>query len=264
MTGDAERKSQAMPKRARSSRASTVLVLLSLFPCGVFGQTPVATTATPPQCSPGPITDYNVALPNSSDVLRFRRGERYNIPNPSLQELGEDSEPAIWDLPETHFQKSPMPFDASDCVFVGAVSAGQSYLSNDRRSIYSEFKLSVQETIKTTNAPYVRAGDSIDIQRKGGVIRLQSGKVLTRAVLTDSLPQIGGRYLLFLKYNQKTEDYDVLTGYRLEGNEVYRLDDLNFSESSHQGAIHPLRKEGVSEHQFLARAKSTFVSQKTR
>lgn len=264
MTGDTERKSHVMPKRMVRSRASTVLVLLSLFPCGFLGQTPVATTATPPQYSPGPITGYNVALPNSSDVLRFRRGERYNIPYPFLRELGEDSEPAIWDLPETHFQKSPMPFDASDCVVVGTVSAGQSYFSNDRRSIYSEFKLSVQETIKASNAPYVRVGDAIDIQRKGGVIRLQSGKVLTRAVLANSLPQIGGRYLLFLKYNRDTEDYGVLTGYQLEGNEVYRLDDLNFSESSHQGAIHPLRKEGVSEDQFLARAKSTFVSQKTR
>jgi hypothetical protein len=264
MTGNAERKSQAMPKPTMSSRASRVLVLLSLFPCGVFGQTPVATTATPPQYSPGPITDYNVALPNSSDVLRFRRGERYNILNPSLQELGEDSEPAIWDLPETHFQKSPMPFDASDCVVVGTVSAGQSYFSNDRRSIYSEFKLSVQETIKTSNAPYLRAGDSIDIQRKGGVIRLQSGKVLTRAVLTDSLPQIGGRYLLFLNYNQETEDYGVLTGYQFAGSEVYRLDDLNFRDSTHGQVMHPLLKEGISEGRFLARAKSTFVSQKTR
>jgi len=208
------------------------------------------------------VTDYSAALPNSSDVVRFRRSERYNIPNPSLPELGENSETAIWDLPETHFQKNPMPFDASDAVVVGTVTAGQTYLSNDKRNIYSEFHLKLQEIVKTPNAAYLRVGDSIDIERKGGAVRLPSGKVLTRAVLADSMPQIGKRYLLFLKYNQDTEDYGVLTGYQLEGNEVYRLDDLNFSESSRQEVIHPLRKEGVSEDQFLARARSTFLSRK--
>jgi len=63
-------------------------------------------------------------LPNSSDVLRFRRGERYNIPNPSLPELGENSETAIWDL-ETHFQKNPIPFDASDALSSGRSPQGK-------------------------------------------------------------------------------------------------------------------------------------------
>lgn len=237
-------------------RASAVLVVLSLSTFGSFGQTSVATIASPPRYSPGPITDYNAALPNSTDVLRFRRGERYNIPDPSLPELGETSQ-TLWDLPESHFQKSPMPFDTSDAVVVGTLTAGQSYLSNDKRNIYSEFKLKLLEIIKTNNAPYLRAGDAIDIQRKGGAIRLPSGKVVIRAALANSMPQVGKRYLLFLKYDQDAEDYALLTGYQLEGNEVYRLDDLNYNESSHQEAIHPRRNEGVSEEKFLARARST-------
>jgi hypothetical protein len=262
MTGDAERESQVTPQR-KMCHAAAVLVLLSLSTIGSFGQTSFATTATPPQYTPGPITDYTAAQPSSSDVLRFRRGERYNIPDPSLLELGENSETAIWELPETHFQKNAMPFDASDAVVVGTVNAGQSYLSNDRRNIYSEFKLKLQEIIKTSNALYLRVADSIDIQRKGGAVRLPSGKVLTRGALADSMPHVGNRYLLFLKFNRDTDDFGVLTGYELEGTEVYRLDDLNFSESNHQKAIHPLRKEGVSEDQFLARAKSIFLSRKT-
>jgi len=121
----------------------------------------------------------------------------------------------------------------------------------------------VQETIKTSGAPYLRVSDSIDIQRKGGVIRLQSGKRLTRAVLADSLPQIGGRYLLFLKYNQETEDYGILMGYQFAGSDVYRLDDLNFRDSTHEQAVHALFEEGMSADQFLSRAKSTFVSEKS-
>jgi hypothetical protein len=262
MKGSTDRKSQVTPQR-KICHAAAVLVLLSLSTIGSLGQTSLATTATPPRYSPGPITDYRAALPNSGDVLRFRRGERYNIPGPFWLELGENSETAIWDLPQTHFQKNPMPFDASDAVVVGTVNAGQAYLSNDRRNIYSEFKLKLQEIIKTSDAPYLRVADSIDIQRKGGAVRLPSGKVLTRAALADSMPDVGNRYLLFLKFNKDTEDYGVLTGYQLEGNEVYRLDDLNFSESNHQEVIHPLRKEGVNEDQFLARAKSTFLPRGT-
>lgn len=255
MKASAKRKSQVVPQR-KICHAAAVLVLLSLSMIGL-GQVSLATTATPPQYSPGPITAYSAALPNSSDDLRFRRGERYNIPDSSVQELGENSETSIWDLPETHFQKNPMPFDASDAVVVGTVNAGQAYLSNDKRNIYSEFKLKLQEIIKTSDAPYLQVADSIDIQRKGGAVRLPSGKVLTRAALADSMPDVGNRYLLFLKFNRDTEDYGVLTGYQLAGNEVYRLDDPNFSESNHQEVIHPLHKEGMNEAQFLARIKWT-------
>jgi hypothetical protein len=46
----------------------------------------------------GPVTDYNLALPNSGDVIQFRRGERYNIPDTSVPELGENSEGEAMDF----------------------------------------------------------------------------------------------------------------------------------------------------------------------
>lgn len=234
-----------------------------LFSLG-HGQTVNTTPAEPtPQYSPGPVTDYSAALPKSGDDVRFRRGERYNIPYSSLPELGESSEAAIWDLPETHFQKNPMPFDASNVVVVGKVMAGQSYLSNDRRSIYSEFKLKLQDIIKNSNDTYLSVGNSIDIERRGGAVRLPSGKVLVRAALAESMPQIGKRYLLFLKYDRDVDDYSMLTGYQFEGTEVYGLDDLSFRESNHPKVNHSLRKEGISEDEFLRRAKSKLHSPKT-
>jgi hypothetical protein len=157
-----------------------------------------------------------------------------------------------------------MPFDASDAVVVGTVTARQSDLSNDKRDIYSEFKVKLQDIIQNSDTVYLRTSDSIDIQRKGGGIRLPSGKVLTRSVLADSMPQIASRYLLFLKYDQSTGDYAVLNGYQLAGNEVYRLDDLSWTDSRYSELVHPLRSEGVSEDQFLARVKSALLSQKVK
>lgn len=251
-------------QRIPINNASAVLILLSLSTSCSFGQTPVAPSTTLPLYSIGPITDYNAALSNYRDVLQFRRGERYNIPDSTVPELGEDSEAGLVELPPTHSKKNPMPFDASDAVVVGTVTAGQSYLSNDKRDIYSEFKVNLQEIIKNSDTVYLRANLSIDIQRKGGAIRLPSGKVLTRSVRADSMPQIASRYLLFLKYDQATEDYAVLNGYQLAGNEVYRLDDLSWTDSNFPKLVHPLRSEGVTEDQFLARVKSALLSQKSK
>jgi len=245
------------------SRCETILGFFFLLFSSLGASSPSAQISTPapsasPQYSSGPLTDYSSAVANSNDNLRFHRGERYDIPNSSLPELGEDSETTSWDLPETHFKKDPLPFEGSDAIVVGTVTSGQAHLSNDKRSIYSEFKLKVQESVKTPDTMSLRAGDFIDIQRKGGAIRLRSGKVLIRGALADSMPQIGERYLLFLKYDQSTDDFGILTGYQLDGNEVYRLDDLSYGESNHQKVVHALRKEGISEDQFLDHAKATF------
>ena len=157
-----------------------------------------------------------------------------------------------------------MPFAGSDAVAIGTVTAGQAYLSNGKRELYSEFKFSLKEVIKNPQPPYLRTGDAIDIQRRGGAIRLPSGKLLTRGFIFESISRIGTRYLLFLKYDPSTEDYSILMGYELAGNEVYRLDELNVDDGNYSQVAHLLRAEGVSEGGFLVRAKSTFVSQKAK
>jgi hypothetical protein len=68
------------------------------------------------------------------------------------------------------------------------------------------------------------------------------------------LPQIGRRYLLFLKYDPNAQDYGLMTGYQLEESQVYRLDERKFEVGNHQRLEHPLREEGKSENEFLAHA----------
>ncbi len=161
---------------------------------------------------------------------------------------------------ETHFRRDPLPFDTSDAVVVGTVKTGEAYLSNDRQRLYSEFKVQLQDVIKTPSGPYLMPGDSTDVQREGGKVRLPSGKVLVRAATANSMPQIGRRYLLFLKYDPDTQHYGLVTGYQLEGSQVYRLDERKFEEDNHQRVEHPLREEGKSEDEFLAQALSSAVA----
>jgi hypothetical protein len=104
---------------------------------------------------------------------------------------------------------------------------------------------------------YIQAGDNIDIQRHGGAVRLPSGKVIVRSLRDFSMPLVGKRHLLFLNYNSSTEDFDIVTGYQLEGGHTYKLDTLTHSQpDSNNELIHPLRDQGENEEQLLNRVKA--------
>jgi hypothetical protein len=238
-------------------RARFTASVLHAFLCAAQISTS-ATQTSPPQYSSGPVTDYSAALPNSSDVLRFRRGERYNVPDPALPELGEESDPILVEEDMESYYHDPMPFSQSDAVVVGSIASGQVYLSNDKRAIYSEFKLNLQETLKVPALRHIQAGDGIDVELDGGAIRLPSGKVLIRGSKDYSMPLVGKRYLLFLRYNPSTEDYHVARGYQLGGQDTYSLDELGYSHSDrhHETLTHPLRKQGDNEEQFLRRVRA--------
>jgi hypothetical protein len=136
-----------------------------------------------------------------------------------LPELGEESDATLVSEEMDDYYRDPMPVSQSDAVIVGSVKDGQAYLSNDKRDIYTEFKITVQEVVKS--ARYLQADDTIAIERNGGAVRLPSGKVLIRSVSDYSMPFVGKRYLLFLRYNgDSTEDYHLLTGYQLERNHL--------------------------------------------
>jgi hypothetical protein len=239
-----------------------ILVMLSVFAlCFVCAkaQTSPPSPAIPPLFSPGPLTPYSAATQPSTDVLRFRRGERYNSPNSPLPGLGEESDATLVSEEMGDYYRDPMPVSQSDAVVVGIVKDGQAYLSNDRRDIYTEFNIVLQEVVKAPSGSYLRADDTSAVERNGGAIRLPSGKVLIRAAKDYSMPLIGKRYLLFLRYNgDSTEDYHLLTGYQLEGSQVYRLDDLDYAYAArHHGDLaHPLRKDGANETQLLQQARS--------
>ena len=56
------------------------LLFSSIDAFSTFAQISAPASSASPKYSSGPVTDYNSAVPNSNDNLRFRRGERYNIP----------------------------------------------------------------------------------------------------------------------------------------------------------------------------------------
>jgi hypothetical protein len=171
--------------------------------------------------------------------------------------LGEQSDDALVGLGSSHSYPDPFPFSHSDSLIVGRVTAGQAYLSDDKRDIYSEFNVSVQEARTISSAErHIQSGDSVVVQRYGGAIRLPSGKVLFRALGDFSMPLVGKRYLLFLKYDPSTEDFHIVTGYQLDGQHTYNLDVHSHSDRTSDKLIHPLREQGENEQQLLDKVKA--------
>ena len=241
--------------RRHSIRGSLLLLLSCDSGALTFAETTAASEI--PQYSVGPLTDYSVAVPSPGDVLRLRCGQRYNAPDASLPELGEQSDDGLVGGDSGHSYLDPFPFSQSDTVIVGRVTAGQTYLSDDKRDIYSEFKVSVQEARTVLSAErHIQSGDSVVVERYGGAIRLPPGKVLFRALRDFSMPLVGKRYLLFLKYDPSTEDFHIVTGYQLDGQHTYNLDVHSRSDQIYAKLIHPLRDQGENEERFLDRMKA--------
>lgn len=163
---------------------------------------------------------------------RLARGRRYDFKHPRVRaeeikqlELTEDSPAINLGGPWTHSPVEPaFPVDQSSVIITGEVTGASAYLSNDRTQVYSEFTVTVTDTLANETALPISAGASITAARAGGRVRLPSGKVLIRGQLGRAMPSVGGRYLLFLRYNDEGEDFSIITGYELRDGRVYPLD----------------------------------------
>jgi hypothetical protein len=231
-----------------------MLIIVSMYPTSQAAYTQVVNAAAPSK-SFGPVTNYDIALKDSSDANRFRKSVRYNV-NDQAPILSDKSAENLFELPRSHSQKSISPSDY-DTLVIGTVMSGQGFFSSDKRNIYSEFKVALEGVIKTTARP-LTVGQSIDVERNGGTIRLSSGKVLRRGSLSESMPEIGKRYVFLLQYTADTNSFILKTGYQLEGQHVYCLDDDRKNITANQS----LREYGTTESQFVEKLKESVSTKK--
>src|SRR5713101_9373786 len=196
--------------------------------CGVafdhaHAQSATMETTQNPQAARASETPYADAIPNPSDPLRQKRSSRYNS-DAGTPPLDDDSYPALVVATIDSPELPDLPVHESDTIIVGTVIAQHAYLSNDRTTIYTEFKVQVEQSLKTTKTFPLQPGATIDIERQGGSVQFSSDTVISRGVINQSLPWLGKRYLLFLEYRPEGKDFSIITGYRLEGALVTPLD----------------------------------------
>ncbi|HEX8070030.1 MAG TPA: hypothetical protein VF546_08780 [Pyrinomonadaceae bacterium] len=116
---------------------------------------------------------------------------------------------------------APLPAQQSDVVVLGTITDARAYLSADKTGVYSEFALKV-ETVLKDDGSQAGSEDTVVVTRPGGRVRYRSGKTMEYTISGQRMPDVGKRYVLFLR--QEEHDYSLVTGYELRAGRVYPLD----------------------------------------
>lgn len=118
---------------------------------------------------------------------------------------------------------SALPINQSDAVILGTVTDAKGYLSNDKTGAYSEFQIKIENIVKKDeHIP----DDLATVDREGATVVLPDGYSIDSSVAGQNMPQVGHRYVLFLKYDIEAEIYSILTGYELSNGKVTPLDTI--------------------------------------
>jgi len=220
---------------------SAVTLMSSLYAlAGLSVRKPFQNTqSTDLSSTPMPVVDYNAPETQNLQEPSHRRlrSKRYDHSTLSVRELP----PNVDQLPLiNHFWwgLSPIPVGQSDAALIGEVVDARAYLSNDNTGVYSEFTIRLERVLKESDHDLPSL---IPVERLGGAVRFQTGRIIKYEVLRQGVPRIGGRYVLFLSYNSEGDDYSLLTGYELSNGHVVPLDGVDVFE----------RYEGWPEDRFL-------------
>lgn len=174
-----------------------------------------------------PITDYDAPEPADKAKREKRRskGRKYDKADfPVDPSLGENIqvETSHW-----FYGLPALPTAQSEVVLIGDVVSADAFLSQDKSGVYSEYGVRVSEVLKTDD-PTISSNCTVEVERRGGRVRLPSGKIQKYVVLNQGALRVGQRYALFLRRNQ--QDLQVVTGYELRQNTVKPIDSVTLFE----------------------------------
>jgi len=147
--------------------------------------------------------------------------------------------------------EAALPTYNSDAVVIGNITSAAAYLSEDKTNVYSEFALQVSQVLKS---PLSGLDPEVPllVLRPGGGVRFPSGNVKYVLVSGRGFPHVNKRYLLFLKYDNLSQSFYIVTGYELSDGKVVPLDSVPPGGSK----AHPFASyesyTGVNESKFLA------------
>ena len=152
--------------------------------------------------------------------LRKARAKRYRTGDVPFAKGREDTV-EITSTEDTLEPFITLPVAQSDAVVVGTIKDAKGFLSEDKAGAYSEYLVDVTETLKGRAK---LTGSQIIADRIGARVILPKGRTILYWDPDKGTPEIGHRYVLFLKYDPAGEDYPIITGYELINGRVTPLD----------------------------------------
>jgi len=194
-----------------------------------------------------PTADYNqVDSPDPEKNAKRRRYNNGSMVSPTVYP-GIAESVLIGEPPITF---PPLPVAESDIVVVGTVGRGQAHLSENKKNIFSEFTLIVEDVLKSKTSG-MGQGSLLTVDRIGGHVMYPDGQRVLYRVHGGDMPQVGSRYLLFLTSTHHKEDLSILTGYELTEKGAVPLDE-HLTEAA--------KLAGVSEKEILQKVRALIAN----
>ena len=196
-----------------------------------------------------PVAEYDE--PDSQDARKDQlRKEKQKRHNDFKFVTGK---PPDWQSERVFVSEGAMNFPAlpatrSSCILLGTVTKAEAHVSEDKKNVYSEFTVSVEQVFKTADSSIV-AGSEVAVDRIGGFVRYPNGRTLLYRIASTNMPVVNERYLFFLT-SKNNQDLSILTAYSLNSNGVSPLDDSPQFEE--------LR--GLTEHTLIEKLKDSLVN----
>ena len=128
---------------------------------------------------------------------------------------------------EPHVSIPALPVAESEIVVVGTIGSAQALLSENKRNVFTEFTVTIEDVLKS-KIQGVAQGSVLTIDRVGGHVKYPNGQTVLFRIAGMNMPQIGGRYLLFLTSTHGKEDISILTAYELTPNSAVPLDEPHY------------------------------------
>ena len=188
-------------------------------------QEPTAQTSLPSMCV---ATDE---APESDDPTqranRALKNARYN------NSLGTDLD--LTSMPpgqSTHligcgpYDPTILPTASHDVIVLGTLINAQPYLSANRTAIYTEYQLDVEEVFKPSQEHLSLEQGRLLIDREGGVLRMNSGRVVCSTVSGTAMARpldVSRRYVLFCRFIHDQRDLILGIAFELRDEKAYAL-----------------------------------------
>jgi hypothetical protein len=144
------------------------------------------------------------------------------------------SNPPVWqtelvEINEGDIEFPGLPVTESAYIVLGKVTAAEAHLSENKKNVYSEFKVSVDKVFKTASSS-VFEGTEIVVDRVGGFVKYPNGHLVLYRISGQDMPLTGQRYLFFLT-SKNHRDLTILTAYQSGANGIVPLDQASQFET---------------------------------
>ncbi len=113
------------------------------------------------------------------------------------------------------------PIEESTLIVVGEIVSVNTFLSNDKGGVYTEFTIRVGDVLKNKESKNVK---EVTADREGGVVVYPNGGRVLYQNSSVGLPRLGSKYLFFLTKDGLSPNYEILTSYDITGDRIHQME----------------------------------------